>query len=371
MQETTRLLIHTPASWQRLVSVIRHQAAPGHFIFIEGPHASGKSTFAQILQKKLTLVDDVEAKYLKLHPLMGIQQILSEVPEQSDVLPIIILDDANEVEAAVIEELISSNVNCFLVVLAEPELIDRVPRLQNSRFNLPLFNKEDCHKLLSKMYHAIDPSIDIPTLESELVYYESKGFPGKVIELGEKLNAKLKRNTSGNLGFDLANKGIFSTLVIGLGLVIFLLYLFLSDSKQPDKELIQEEQELTELPIQAENKAEEMISGELIITEPEVIKPATFETWLLQQDPDDFTIQLFSNVAKQQAESFQKELDLADSYVYSAEIDGQMLYRVVWGVYPNRARAQLAIQSLPEKILKQKPWLRSFSAISKEIAVQP
>lgn len=372
-QETPRMLIHTPSSWLRLIKLITHQAAPGHFIFIEGPHEYGKSTFAQILETKLRLVDDLQARYIKLHPLTSSEQVLSQIEDSFDVLQVIILDDANEADAKVIEELISSNINCFFVILAEPELTNRVPRLQNSRFNLPLFNKEDCHKLLSKMYHSIDPSIHIPTMESELVYYESKGFPGEVVRLGEKLNSKLRRRTSSNLSFDIANKGLFSSLVIGLGLVIFLLYLFFSDSKNPPEEVLPVAVETNELPIsetsEGEKQAEtaELITGELQIGEPETAKPLSFQDWVAQQNPEHFTIQLFSNAEQARAETFQQELDLAESFVYPATVDGEKIHRVVWGVYPNRARAQLAIQSLPESILQQKPWLRSFKAIAAEL----
>ncbi len=374
-KEVERLLVHIPESWQRLVSVIRHQAAAGHFIFIEGPHTSGKSTFAQILQSKLTLMDDLESHYYKLHPLVTTQQVLTEVPHNSELIPVVILDDADEADAAVIEELIGSNINCFFVILAEPELVNRVPRLQNSRFNLPLFNKEDCHKLLSKMYQSIDSSIDIPMLDSELVYYESKGFPGEVIKLGHKLSAKLERKTSGSMSFDLANKGIFSSLVIGLGLVIFLLYLFFSSSVE--KTEVNPIDSTKELTIQTESEAEtevvseDVITGDLLISKPEESKPKTFRDWLELQNAEHYSIQLYSNIIKAQADSFKEELDLADSYIYSAKVNEQVVYRVVWGVYPNRARAQLALQSLPESILQQKPWLRSFKSIKQEIIETP
>lgn len=370
--ETSRLLIHIPDSWQRLISVIRHQANSGHFIFIEGQHTSGKSTFAQILLKKLTLVDELDAHYQKLHPLVSAQQVWGSLPEHSELLPVVILDDANEVDASVIEELITSNLGYFFVILAEPELVNRVPRLQNSRFNLPLFNKEDCHKLLTKMYHAIDRSIEIPKLESELVYYESKGFPGEVKKLGQSLKSKLKRKTSSLKSFELANKGVFSTAVIIGGLAIFIFYLFLSSPKEEtpvEQPLVPEM--ISEAVDEKVVEDQKLITGELQISESVVRKPKTFVDWVADQDPEDFTIQLYSNASESKAQAFKQALDLADSYVYLAELNDQNVYRVVWGVYPNRARAQLAIQSLPSEILEQKPWLRSFKSIVSELVEKP
>ncbi len=371
MEQVGRKLIHVPDSWMRLINLIKMQANSGNFIFLEAPFAAGKSTFAEILIKKLTINDEVEVFYQKLHPLVTTDNILSQFEANPALTSVVILDDAAEVEAAVLEELISTNHDYYYVILAEPELVNRVPRLQNSRFNLPLFNKQDCHKLLSKMYQLRDSAIEIPVLESELVYYESKGFPAEIIKIGERLGDKFKKQSSGVTSFEIANKGIFSTAVLLLGFVVLLAYLFWpGDEKvsQQSPENIENPTSATslELPINT-NSIENMDAGELIIQQEESNKPLSFSEWVAEQDPEHYTIQLYSNALEIDAKIFKEKLDLADSYLYPVNINAQLQYRVVWGVYPNRARAQLAIQSLPAEILKQKPWLRSFKSIQEEL----
>ncbi|WP_251358214.1 SPOR domain-containing protein [Kangiella sp. TOML190] len=395
--------IHVPESWQRLIAVIRHQLRPNHFIFIEAPHQAGKTTFASVLSKKLTLNEEISVSYQNLHPLSTTEQILGAIPDvdsfQSQI-QLVILDDCMDVDPSQLERIISSNIDKYFVVLGEPELLDRIPRLQESRFTLPLFNKEDCHKLLNKQQHSIDPSLDIPSLESELIYFESRGFPGEVLRLGEQLQVKLKKKASSLKSYDLANRGVLSSLIIGLGVLIFLGYLLFAggesqeqaiQSPKPLEQNTSEAESKTqvidggELPIpilkqsssetagassEGQTEAEkEVEGGELVIesTQSAAIANNSFEVWIETRSPEHFTIQLFSHKSKQEAEAFKQELDLADSYVYPARVNGETHFRVIWGDYPNRARAQLAIQSLPQSIMQQKPWLRSFSSLAKEL----
>ena len=93
-----------------------------------------------------------------------------------------------------------------------------------------------------------------------------------------------------------------------------------------------------------------------------------FNSWLARHSQDAYSMQLFSHSEKAAAERFQKSLDLADSYVYQANLDGKIRYRVLWGAFDPRAEAQQAIESLPEDILAQQPWIRQFSAIAKEVS---
>ncbi len=377
-----RIVIHLPDSWQRLMTVIKHQAREGQFIFIEAPHGAGKTTFAKILKKKLTLISEITVSYQKLHPLSSLPQIYSSIPDTDVLLPVVILDDASEVSAEVLEELISSNIDYYFVILAEPDLVNRVPRLQNSRFNLPLFNKEDCHKLLNKMYQIEDPSLEVQPIDSELVYYESKGFPARVKEIGGGLKGKLERKRFGINSFESVNKSVFSSILLALGVVLFLVYLFWPKDQKVDNEGVLIEQDIDESPLGVNKNEGELIldstadanvsepimeTGELELNSEVEEKIETFDTWLQKQDPDSYTIQLFSNSSIEAANHFKADLDLAESFVYKAKVESGITYRVVWGAYPNRARAQLAIGSLPKEILAQKPWLRSFSSINKEL----
>lgn len=93
-----------------------------------------------------------------------------------------------------------------------------------------------------------------------------------------------------------------------------------------------------------------------------------FTSWLARHSQDAYSMQLFSHSDRAAAEHFQKSLDLADSFVYQANLGGKIRYRVLWGAFDTRAAAQQAIESLPEDILAQQPWIRQFSAIAKEVS---
>ncbi|RDX36030.1 sporulation protein [Kangiella sp. HD9-110m-PIT-SAG07] len=94
----------------------------------------------------------------------------------------------------------------------------------------------------------------------------------------------------------------------------------------------------------------------------------SFKQWLGAHSQDSYSLQLFSHSEESAANAFLDSLDLADSYVYPADLEGKIRYRVLWGAFDTRAEAKQAIDSLPPEILAQQPWIRQFSAISKEIA---
>ena len=95
----------------------------------------------------------------------------------------------------------------------------------------------------------------------------------------------------------------------------------------------------------------------------------SFKDYLMTQSKEHYSIQLYSHTLLESAEDFRDSLDLADSYVYKALVNGQERYRVLWGVYPTRQEAELAIKSLPPNILAQKPWIRQLSAIEEELSL--
>ena len=94
----------------------------------------------------------------------------------------------------------------------------------------------------------------------------------------------------------------------------------------------------------------------------------SFNQWLSTHSQDAYSLQLFSLSEESAAKSFQSSLDLADSYVYPADLEGNIRYRVLWGAFDTRAEAKQAVESLPPEILAQKPWIRQLSAISQEVS---
>lgn len=96
----------------------------------------------------------------------------------------------------------------------------------------------------------------------------------------------------------------------------------------------------------------------------------SFKQWLSTHSQDAYSLQLFSHSEESAAKSFQSSLDLADSYVYPADLEGKIRYRVLWGAFDTRAEAKQAVESLPPEILAQKPWIRQLSAISQEVSAE-
>ncbi|GAA4358458.1 SPOR domain-containing protein [Kangiella marina] len=140
------------------------------------------------------------------------------------------------------------------------------------------------------------------------------------------------------------------------------------DGKTTAKGLTSEEvKEASESADPIESIALKVAKKESVVkAQPNVSK--SFSQWLSSHSQDTYSLQLFSHSEKAAAKSFQGSLDLADSYVYPADIEGKIRYRVLWGAFKTRAEAQQAIDSLPSEILAQKPWIRQFSAISQEVS---
>lgn len=160
----------------------------------------------------------------------------------------------------------------------------------------------------------------------------------------------------------------------------------LSESNQSKSEDDNAEQDLNELNVNNEEPQSANTNTTVISQEEDPIesialqvakqKPSSttsvqpsqsFNQWLASHSGDSYSLQLFSHSEKAAADKFQSSLDLADSYVYQAKVNGDIRYRVLWGAFDTRAKAQQAIESLPPKLLEQKPWIRQFTAIAREV----
>lgn len=150
-------------------------------------------------------------------------------------------------------------------------------------------------------------------------------------------------------------------------------------AKQPVVKKADEQDQLSAEDVeQAANTADPIESIALKVAKKETAKIVEnttdltstddFNEWLNSQSQDAYSLQLFSHSKQEAAQTFQRSLDLADSYVYSADLDNGVRYRVLWGAFDTRAEAKQAIKSLPSEILAQKPWIRQFSAISNELS---
>ena len=88
---------------------------------------------------------------------------------------------------------------------------------------------------------------------------------------------------------------------------------------------------------------------------------------LAAQDPNAFTVQLASFHTHAQALQFiERELDVGPAWVYSVRRNGTLRYAVVFGRFDEFEQAERIRDTLPEKILKNRPWVRRMRSVQTE-----
>jgi DamX protein len=92
------------------------------------------------------------------------------------------------------------------------------------------------------------------------------------------------------------------------------------------------------------------------------------EAWLLQQRPENYTLQLIGLRDAQGIPRFIKRNSLNGQAAYfRTSHQGQPWFVVLYGVYPNRGAAVKARSKLPPKLRGTGVWPRSFGSVQKEI----
>jgi hypothetical protein len=89
--------------------------------------------------------------------------------------------------------------------------------------------------------------------------------------------------------------------------------------------------------------------------------------WVLQQNPKAFTVQLVGVGSPEEMAAFIRQnvefLTPAQLSYTVSRPNGQDRYNLFYGVYANADAARAAIDTLPEPVLNQKPWVRQMSAV--------
>ncbi|MBD3653773.1 SPOR domain-containing protein [Kangiella sp.] len=390
-------VLFLPESWKRLISVVRHKAINGGYTLIEGEFGAGKSTFGLILEKRLLLDESVDCLRVQVHPLSTFDQLINQLPKQRTKPLIVVVDDAHEASTSLLVHLTEEIDNVFWLLLGEAGTSERVSDFYNNHVILPLFSKQDCYQFLLKQLHDQPKMMQLSQMQSDTIWYASKGLPKLIVEQAEKNMQKLISGYESNESFEKANKGWWTTAILTSAFVVFIIVLIVSDSEEPQTNHLQNqklevvedqggdkigqaeagndtEQSIQQEPDQSDESHIDPIA-EIALSEPEptaeelvVASKPRFKEWFEAQSRDHYSIQLFSNTNQQAANEFQKSLDLADSFVYKAKVNDETRYRVLWGSYRTRAEAEQAVLSLPAHILNQQPWIRPFSAIASEIS---
>lgn len=93
--------------------------------------------------------------------------------------------------------------------------------------------------------------------------------------------------------------------------------------------------------------------------------------WVLKQNPQHFTIQLFAGRNEQATQEFIERHNLDDRAGYFASNrGGRPWYSLIYGLYRNLEDAQATAGYLKDVLPKSSPWIRSFASIHKELSAR-
>jgi DamX protein len=93
------------------------------------------------------------------------------------------------------------------------------------------------------------------------------------------------------------------------------------------------------------------------------------EQWLLEQTPNDYTLQLVAGYQKTTVNNYLKrhKLPTTELAYYHSLNKGKAWHSLVYGIYPDYNSAKLAITDLPPAVRQSKPWIRRLKNIQNEI----
>ncbi len=92
------------------------------------------------------------------------------------------------------------------------------------------------------------------------------------------------------------------------------------------------------------------------------------ESWILNQSPKSFTLQLLSSKEEHVIKEYLENPALPEPTAhYKASVLGENWYSVVYGVFPTFEAAQRHMRLLPPGLLRYKPWVRTFVDVQRAI----
>ena len=97
---------------------------------------------------------------------------------------------------------------------------------------------------------------------------------------------------------------------------------------------------------------------------PQLPAVAKDSRWLLEQDPDYFTIQLVTVSAAESASAFVgRQNEPGDFTIYQLQRDGRILHVVLYGLFSSRGAAETAADNLPAEVGRVQPWIRPVAQV--------
>ncbi|RDH83455.1 MAG: hypothetical protein DIZ78_14350 [endosymbiont of Escarpia spicata] len=127
-------------------------------------------------------------------------------------------------------------------------------------------------------------------------------------------------------------------------------------------------EQITERAIESEVLPEKARLPE-VLPEPQVpVDPLDKNNWLLEQNPEHFTLQLIGVEQLASLRRFVKRHDLEKQAGYiRTKRKGKAWYVLLWGVYPERDAAQKAKRKLPRSLGGRDVWARTVGSLQQEL----
>jgi len=94
------------------------------------------------------------------------------------------------------------------------------------------------------------------------------------------------------------------------------------------------------------------------------------EDWIAQQNPDAYTLQLFSVSDREALLAFVRAHPLGELAWFETRREGYPWYSLIHGVYTDAAAARAAAAALPAELNLPQPWIRRLGDIQAAIAAQ-
>lgn len=92
------------------------------------------------------------------------------------------------------------------------------------------------------------------------------------------------------------------------------------------------------------------------------------QAWIQQQADSSYSLQLLSTSDPKNLQQFCEQHGICEqSAFYQADLNGRILYRLLFGTYPNHKAAKLAKSRLPANLKALAPWARQFAQIKREL----
>ena len=119
--------------------------------------------------------------------------------------------------------------------------------------------------------------------------------------------------------------------------------------------------EVADGPLEA---AAEPVPGSVAASTPGLPGGVKDTRWLLEQDPDYFTLQLVTVSAAESASAFvRRQGEPGEFTIYQLQRDGRVLHVVLYGLFSSRDAAERAADNLPAEVGQVQPWIRSVGQV--------